>query len=660
MNEDSPFVEPGSPFFEKRYEREATHPYFLLRPLFDDLEKPIPTYLIGGRGTGKTTLLQALTWNERVTNDALRKQLRGDSARWRYLGAYLKLPEYQLAALESWLEPAAAPLREAAIGLYIELLWFEVLAEGIAELVIRKVLKATPADEQEAVQSILKAHREVRPGAMDFLSQAECMTLKEFGALIRQNRQVMDAAALWQEDPEVTLRRYPLGQLGELTRTLGPIFGDFCSSHMRGVRADWHFKVCMDEGECLSPLQLRVINTIVRLAKRPIFPVLSFVSWPDDIQATLIRDLTLADADRQLLVLDDDNYMSDAMFQAFAEGVASVRVQSALRDQDAMFRVEERLGRLDINGLLAAILQESSSRDARQLLSRAVALRDSVFFRDAAADGTQEEAVSTPRIYQAYLVDKLGLRLPEPDDPKWDRRRQESAELRKRMVAAYLGICHELGTTPRYASAQMVYQMSDRCIRDFLLLINEVFIHADLPLREFLSRTVSAEVQDAALHKASRKKRDAIKRSPMSAPNEAGRIIHGLAVITHLLQTEGVGNRNLRSPERGEFVIAVPSGMQERYQPLLDLVQDAGEAGFLRVLERGRSTWRVRVHTSLSAEYGFSYRGAQYRVGINLSDLDALRITADADELERLASRIGRRLAGADDSAPLFERGEAQ
>jgi type IV secretory pathway ATPase VirB11/archaellum biosynthesis ATPase len=49
-----------SPFTASRFEYEGKHLYYLPRGLFGQVEQPKPVYVIGSRGTGKTTLLNAL------------------------------------------------------------------------------------------------------------------------------------------------------------------------------------------------------------------------------------------------------------------------------------------------------------------------------------------------------------------------------------------------------------------------------------------------------------------------------------------------------------------------------------------------------------------------------------------------------------------------
>ena len=82
-----------SPFRVNRFELETSHNlYYLQADVFPLLEASKSTYLVGSRGTGKTTLLKALSWEEQLSNPFLREQLKGDISTRRYIGIYLRVP----------------------------------------------------------------------------------------------------------------------------------------------------------------------------------------------------------------------------------------------------------------------------------------------------------------------------------------------------------------------------------------------------------------------------------------------------------------------------------------------------------------------------------------------------------------------------------------
>lgn len=615
------------------------------------MENPISTFLIGSRGTGKTTLLKALNWEERIENSSLQQQLEEDLFSQRYVGIYLKLPDIQLVAFDEWLSKMDADLYGMILGLFLDLIWLELIANAIAELTVRNILSGKPSQEHACVEKVLQ-HEDV---LREYLPVKGPFTMKQLAGAIRGLRGKLERLAMLKADPKEILASFPVGQVGSLGRFVSSFLGEFCNIGLANEEKRWHFKICMDEGECLNLPQQRVLNTAIRLGQWPAFFVVAFVSLPEDPVTTLVPNLTIQKADCRLQNIDN---MEDGIFRDLATGVATVRVRRGLNDPLATFDIDRILGPLDVNGLLQDILEKSVRPEAKSLLRRARELAKHPFFLDRDDVSEMEsEAVDhdrhAPPIYQAYLIQKLDLELPSPDKPDWERRRQDSAELRKRIVAAYLSICHELGADVRYASAEMLLQMSDKCVRDFLSQVEEVFRQKDVSLAVFLVRTVSRANQDIALKRASRNKKESLPKSGVRAPNETGRIVDALARITAIVQSHGRGNGHLRSSERGLFEVQCEAPTE---QQTLDYLLEAAEAGFLKFIVTEGSMRKFRVHTSLAAAYGFSYRGAYYTTRLTLSEISRIAKTDDPNMLTPLATEIGNRLAGQEgEDLPLFK-----
>ena len=103
------------------------------------------------------------------------------------------------------------------------------------------------------------------------------------------------------------------------------------------------------------------------------------------------------------------------------------------------------------------------------------------------------------------------------------------------------------------------------------------------------------------------------------------------------------------------FVVSFQSAEAKTFESVLELIRDAAEAGFLVMLEASPNTRKFRVHASLAAAYGFSYRGAYYSTPIILRELNEIRSLADAELFDQTVKRIAQRLAGWAES-PLFDR----
>lgn len=630
-----------SPFSDNRFEYEAQHRYYLPDSCFPQLENPRPTYLIGSRGSGKTTLLKALHWRERLENKTLVNQLQDDSFRGTFIGTYMKFPTIQLSTMDTWLKDQDEANYGLVFSLYLDLIALELISHAIAELLARRQLNITTAEESSDVKQWMCDY----PRLKYFGSHDEPRSVLEVRARIREARRTLERMALMKMDIEKTADVFPLEQIGSLGRLVASNMVAFCERDSTIRPERWHFKVCMDEGESLNAVQLHTVNTLVRLSEWPLFHTVSFVSQPADNTSTLVPMITQQKADRQVVVIDDLNIHE---FQELAEGVATVRCQQSLNDPAFEFSTKRVLGSLSINRLLQIILERSENPKARQLLHAA------------------EENQLQPRksnelpIYETYLEDQLELQTQH--DSRAARRHQESSQHRKKMVAAYLSICHELRVKHLpYASGEMVLSISDKCIRDYLSQLEQLYIDSKCELRSFLSNELDWIIQARSIRKASREKRNSIPDSGVLRPVEVGRVIKGLARITARIQRGSEDKSHLRSTERGLFTLPREFEETPEANETFALIQDAADAGFLRTSTEGGQIKEFRVHASLAPAYGFSYRGAYYQVSLRATDIENLRQADSGRALIDVADSIADRLSmdQADDETHLFE-GDAE
>jgi hypothetical protein len=618
-----------SPFTLRRFEYERTHLYYLPVEIFRVLEGRKSVFLIGSRGTGKTTLLTALKWEEQRKNSNLAEVLRKIDADKSYIGLYIKMPSTLASVFDRWLPNMPSELRASIFSLYIDLIWLQSLLESISQMLIDKQLDAAPSKEQKRAQTILDRY----PELINDTKLKAPFSFKRFASLVYEKRRTLEKWALAGVEPDTkelhTL--FPLGQIGQLGQAIASDLAQFCEQYDK-ARRQWHFKICLDESECLSTFQRRTLHTVVRLVATPVSYVVSYVREMEDMTSTFIKGMSLQDADRELIQLDS---MDDKVFSELAEGVATVRIQNILGDTAQKFDTKGLLGALDINELLLGILQASAAPEAKRILTLAEQLSRSEFYADITGDH------GAPPIYQAYIIDRLQLELPAPNSEHWERRKQNSAEIRKRMVAAYLCLCKDLKTRPKYASADMLLQMSDKCIRDYLNQMDSIFTEVDVPLPDFCERRVPIDTQNVALYKASTRKKEALPGSEVGSPIETGRLIDGLGSLTARLQTSE--NKSLRSSEKGRFVVDT-SLKSQRSDDAIRLIKEASEAGFLKAEPMTDRFLRFRMHCSLAAAYGFSYRGAYYDSPLEIEDLVMIYQQPDSEVRGKLVVVLGDKL----------------
>lgn len=112
---------------------------------------------------------------------------------------------------------------------------------------------------------------------------------------------------------------------------------------------------------------------MIRLSNVPLSYIISYVRHMEDMSSTLLPAMTLSRADRTIVDLDA---VKSEDFWQLAEGVASVRAWHCLGRDDLSFDAHTTLGRISINRLLQKQLEHATSQKARDLLDKAVALRE--------------------------------------------------------------------------------------------------------------------------------------------------------------------------------------------------------------------------------------------------------------------------------------------
>ncbi len=626
-----------SPFSKDRFEHIPHHIYYLPQTIISLLEESKPSYVIGSRGSGKTTLLQSLNWKERRSNRWLREALNGDSFRGQFIAEYVKLPHFKVRSLMRWLDDADDDDHGMMFGLYLDLISIELLSGALASLISELYFKPSPECEEREVGRFCAEYSHL----VDWVEAKAPTTVWACNRLIKQLRNKLEHRARRRVPYQATIDEILIPEIGELSRFFAKRAACLCDSAPSDKDDSWHFKICMDEAECLSERQQKVVNTLIRVSEWPISYVISYVRIPQDISTTLHPALSHQRADRNIVPLDD---LKRPEFENLCDGVGTVRVRAHLDKDDVTFSTTSVLGKLDLNVLVEELVQRSESDNAKKIK------RMADDFKASSWAAARSGRASAPYI-EGYIASRLALSPPEAAEND-DRRKQESAEFRKKIVAAYLSICNDLNVKRvPYAFDRMVFGISDNCVRDYLSQMHHIFIEANIPLEQFLASNVRIATQQVALRNASEEKDTSIPASGVLEPMRVGRLVKGLACLTATLQQGNKkSDQHLRSSERGVFVLdpQLQNGGDDLL--LFDLVQEAADAGFLRVFKQGDVIPAFRVHSSLAPKYGFSYRGAYYPVRIKRVDLLSFLDCADSAELDEASTAIAKRVTGSEPS----------
>jgi hypothetical protein len=356
--------------------------------------------------------------------------------------------------------------------------------------------------------------------------------------------------------------------------------------------------------------------------------------------------LPLTNADRLLLSPFDD--IARAEYREMTTEVANLYIRNLPADvvsPEERLDIDALLGPTHINALLLRLAERNKSSKSVALLEKARVLQGHPLFRNGGAideDDDIDDVAVAPPIYQAYLIDRLRIRLPEPSSPAWLRRQQDSAELRKRMVAAYLAICDENHWTPLFAGYHVAYNLSTNCIRDFLDELRFLYMETEVgdDVSRFVAmRALSPDRQAAALRRASDNKRAAIPSEVPHYGTQVRNLLTTLGELSHQLQMGWRRLETLRSPERGRFTItSTPSA--EAFELCQRYVQHAIDGGAIRLFTHDPDRISFGLHRLLAPSFGFSYRRPQYEVKLQSNQLLECIEAVDSRTLERTLEEL--------------------
>lgn len=632
-------------FKNQRWEARASeHIYWLDEPMLHELSGSLSAILTGSRGTGKTTLLNSLSLEQRLTNRWLSKQ-PGGNFEDGLLGLYVKLPLQHFDRLHKWTLDVELEIACDWMAFYLDLIWLEVLGRAIDLLHRTSHIEDLAPLDQVAAEFLA----ELRRTPAGELAMADCPdnAISVLGRLHDLRRSVEFKEVL-RADPHQMYVAFAVPRVGELGRNWGARFAHaFDEAAPREGATTWRVKVLMDEAETLQSRHQIAANSILRLAQDPVSYVFSYVSLPDDTVSTCLPGLTLSNADRRLVPRDE---MSDPDFARMCQEIVNARIRALTDTEDPpiRFNLAQVVGDLRIEDVLESHFSETVGKKVVRLIGAGEGDGESVLRRYIAAVKPQHRS--------SDLLD--GVPSAEPDYSPLSVRRDESANYRKLKVAAYLSLCAQYNWLPRYAGKQMILQMSDQCIRDFLLQMDALMKGSGRDAAAFLSGgPVSIRDQNRLLRRASADKVKLASGKVRTRPHETSMLIQGLAYTTRELQSYGRNGLQLSQPERGRFRIDFTTDPGARHENMR-MVREAVEAGYLKLHGTPKDDEIVfRVHNSLAANFNFSYRGAYVPVVLPVSFIQELRDADSPVALKATARKFvrGMRQRESDPQGLLFD-----
>ncbi len=650
---------PVNPFRPTRWEHHSDGlPLIWFTPTADQLSGDKSAYVYGSRGSGKTSLLRSICWEDLLTNPSLKLQRSlGDS---RHIGIYIRLPDHISGSLSylDWKllfpnlpDPHWEFFR--FFSLAIELICVEKAVSAAHSLRLDARLQIEAGQELRLVAELLEEYQAL----LQFSDQPP----KTFSDLARLCRNIVrrmneasgrgniaDLVSLLPSREPYDLLNFVVERLSGVTR-LKATNGSVSPG----------FKFCLDDCEVLNLLQQRTINTLVRKSRFPISWVICSVGDPVELGDTFIPQQPLTDADRRVLSL---NARERPDFFLLCQAVASLRAYFSLPKQQrpnldssqiaTFFDLDERLGHQDVNETIATMLSRSTKATMVRLLTgSARLLRDALIKIDSRSRHRYSSNSRLP-YYETYLLlhwngadNAFNTTADETDVPKMlaqaenVRNSSFNAWMRRKMVAALFHLASRLGFKRLpIAGANIIISLSDGSIRDFLEIMAEIYDQhvggrgpseaQSLHEKFALGRTKLAfKTQNAGIYRASDVFFQGISAQTDPSPQSLVRVIDGLGKYTSLLQTNPDDPSVLGRAERGVFYVdysqlQLHSADAEAVAQTLRLAE---LAGYLRAtpvrrrsagsaeetpLEAFGNVNAYRLHRRFAPHFRFSYRGA--------------------------------------------------
>lgn len=634
----------------------------------DELSADKSTYIHGTRGTGKTTLLRGICWEDLCFNQSLKMQRR--LADFGNIGIYIRFPDHIAASMSftDW-ESIFPNVPDPAFEFYsffsaaVEAICVERIADACHRLRELDEIAITAAQEVQLVSSFIEEY----PAVAAFVSQKP-VTFLDLARSLRQMVGSMNRAC-------------GRGTVAELIDSL-PIrepyqmlafFAERVSSAIR-LRTSIGskpvgFKFCLDDCEVLSNLQRKTLNSLVRLSRAPCSWVVSTVGGGPDDSETFIESQPLTDADRRVISLDGRN---ERDFRQLCQSVVSLRLIFSLpegerplldaADVASFFDLQERLGRRDVNDMMGALVRRSARPAAQHLRAGASRLLFLLEARGKRVPSRLNEAEGRLPFYEAYVLmlwrgreEAFKTVLEASDLEKLDTfvegfgRPAFEAWLRRKQRGALLHFAASMGAKRiPLGGENVVVSLADGSIRDFLEIMGEIYeayvaaqkweLGDPLNLSRFAkSRTpIANAIQTAGIYSASDAYFEGVSRRSEIDTDVVARLLAGLGEYTSLLQASPSDPRTISTTERGVFFIDYASvigsaGLPDFARHVSLAVRQAELAGYLRPVEIRRHqsvqidgqfrSIAFRLHRRFAPRFRFSFRGAYEAVALNPTDL---------------------------------------
>lgn len=417
-----------------------------------------PTFLVGGRGTGKTTTLRSIAFRgqQRITGTV-------DPSRWESIGGYWKAEPTVVSVFKG--KGVLPEVWEQVFSHYLNLR----LSSLVIDYALWLLDKGQAVDiDSDSLRLFTTACNLPHASSIEYLSTAIELAIVDIEAKV--NGRVSELATL------------PGSILGTPLRYLFQALGGL------GVDFARPFAFCIDEYENLSPEQQKLLNTLVKQVGGGPFTFKIGVRNKVAIEReTLVHQQPLQDP-ADFITVDIVDHLKETSFDDFAREVIDQRLSS------------ESIDRLELEQLLPAL-----SQDEEATLLGAESIREQILASmEDEGDSLAREAsfVKAASPAEAALLSRWasshGEQVAETIRFAMDHPKQWKNRLNNYGYASLFTIRERsVGDRKYYAGWRTFWQLSDGNIRYLLRLVQEA-LRRHIEEDHELTQAVSAVNQTRA------------------------------------------------------------------------------------------------------------------------------------------------------------------